>query len=89
MVSKIKKSEIIKNFGGDIKNTGNVEVQIALVTQEIEELTNHLIHNKKDFISKRGLYKKVSKRRSLLTYLKNKDIERYREIISKLNLRGN
>lgn len=88
-ISKQLKAEIIKKYGGDAKNTGKVEVQIALLTAEIESLTTHMVSNKKDQISKRGLYQKVSKRKSLLSYLKNNDINRYREIIKQLDIRGN
>ncbi len=88
-VSKAAKLEIIKKFGGSETNTGKVEVQIALLTAEINSLTKHMIDNKKDQISKRGLYQKVSKRKSLLSYLKNNDIERYRQIIKELDIRGN
>lgn len=88
-ISKKEKIEIIKKFGGSETNTGKIEVQIALVSAEIDSLTKHMVNNKKDQISKRGLYQKVSKRRSLLTYLKNTDISRYREIIKELDIRGN
>ncbi|EGZ31219.1 30S ribosomal protein S15 [Malacoplasma iowae] len=88
-ITKQEKAKIVKEFGGNEKNTGKTEVQIAILTAEISSLTNHLVDNKKDNTSKRGLYKKVSQRKSLLTYLKNTDINRYREIIKKLNLRGN
>lgn len=88
-ISKETKAKLAKEFGGSEKNTGKTEVQIAILTAEINSLTDHLVNNKKDNISKRGLYKKVSKRKSLLTYLKNKDINRYREILKLLNLRGN
>ncbi len=88
-VTKEQKAKLIKEFGGDAKNTGSTEVQIAILTAEIKDLTNHMVQNKKDFISKRGLQQKVSKRRSLLTYLKRVDIERYRKLIAKLDIRGN
>lgn len=88
-ISKQQKLEIIKKFGGSETNTGKIEVQIALLTAEIESLTTHMIANKKDQISKRGLYQKVSKRKSLLSYLKNVDIERYRTILKELDIRGN
>lgn len=87
-VSKSTKAEIIKKFGGSDKNTGAIEVQIALLTAEINSLTTHMVDNKKDKHSKRGLYKKVSKRKSLLKYLFNRDIERYRKLIKELNIRG-
>lgn len=88
-VTKQQKLELIKKFGGSETNTGKTEVQIALVTAEIDSLTKHMVENKKDQISKRGLYKKVSKRKSLLNYLKKTDIERYRFIIKELEIRGN
>ncbi len=88
-ISKEQKAKIVKEFGKDPKNTGSTEVQIAILTAEIKELTTHMVNNKKDFISKRGLQMKVSKRRSLLTYLKNTDIQRYRNLIAKLEIRGN
>lgn len=88
-ISKETKAKLIKEFGSSAKDTGRTEVQIAILTEEIKSLTVHMVANKKDQISKRGLYKKVSQRRSLLTYLKRKDINRYREILKKLDLRGN
>lgn len=87
-ISKELKAKIVKEFGGSAKNTGKTEVQIAILSAEIKSLTAHLVNNHKDFISKRGLYTKVSQRKSLLNYLKNVDIERYREIIKKLEIRG-
>ncbi len=87
-ISKEEKLKIIKKFGGSAENTGKTEVQIALLTAEIENLTTHMIANKKDRHSKRGLYKKVSKRKSLLKYLERKDIEAYRKLLKELNLRG-
>ncbi|MGL4647616.1 MAG: 30S ribosomal protein S15 [Mycoplasmoidaceae bacterium] len=88
-ISKATKQKIIKDVGGNEKNTGKTEVQITILTAEIKSLTTHMIANKKDNISKRGLQKKVSKRKSLLTYLKRKDINRYRAILQALDLRGN
>lgn len=87
-ISKQKKAEIVQKFGGDAKNTGKTEVQIAILTEEIIRLTQHLINNKKDMISKSGLYQKVAQRKKLLAYLERNDIERYRAIIKELNLRG-
>lgn len=86
-VSKKTKAELTKKFGGNQKNTGKTEVQIAILTAEIKNLTEHMIANKKDVHSKRGLYKKVSKRRSLLSYLERTDIESYRKLIKELDLR--
>lgn len=87
-VSKSTKAELIKKFGGNEKNTGSIEVQVAILTAEINSLTNHMIENKKDKHSKRGLYKKVSKRKSLLRYLASRDIERYRKLVRELNIRS-
>ncbi len=87
MILSEQKAEIIKKFGGDIQNTGLPEVQIALLTARIQDITNHLINHKKDNHSRRGLIKLVSKRKRLLNYLAKKDINRYRQIISALNLR--
>ena len=82
-----KKAEIIKKYGLNDKDTGSAEVQIALLTEEINILTDHLKSNIHDFHSKRGLLKKVGKRRKLLEYLKKEDINRYRDLIKKLGLR--
>lgn len=87
-ITKAYKQELIKEFGGSNTNTGSTETQIAILTAEISAISNHANVNKKDFSSKRGLHKKVSQRRSLLEYLKNKDIERYRALINKLGLRN-
>jgi small subunit ribosomal protein S15 len=82
-----KKQDIIKDFKAHQKDTGSTEVQLALLTERINELTEHLKTQPKDFSSRRGLLKLVGKRRRLLDYLKRKDINRYREILDKLNLR--
>ena len=87
MVSKEKKQEIIANFARSEGDTGSPEVQVALLTERINELTAHMKIHKKDFHSNRGLLKMVGQRRSLLAYLKDKDIERYRALIEKLGLR--
>ncbi len=86
-VSKKTKAELVKKFGGNEKNTGKTEVQIAILTAEIKNLTEHMVNNKKDVHSKRGLYQKVSKRRALLSYLERTDIEAYRKLIKELDLR--
>ncbi len=86
-VTKERKAELIKEFGKDVKNTGATEVQIAILTDEINNLTEHLKENKHDYHSKRGLLMKVGKRRSLLDYLKKNNVVSYREVIKKLNLR--
>ena len=86
-VTKERKAELVKEFGKEAKNTGATEVQIAILTDEINELTEHLKTHIHDFHSKRGLLMKVGKRRSLLDYLKKTDIKSYREVIKKLNIR--
>ena len=86
-VSKERKAELVKEFGKDVKNTGSTEVQIAILTDEINNLTEHLKENKHDYYAKRGLLMKVGKRRSLLDYLKRTNVVSYREVIKKLNLR--
>ena len=82
------KQEIIKKYGKDAKDSGSVEVQVAMLSQKIAELTEHLKSNQKDFQCKRGLLMMVGQRKRLLAYLKKQDLERYRAIISKLKLRG-
>ena len=86
-LKKEVKSKIIKEFQKDANDTGSPEVQIAVLTEEINVLTNHLKENIHDFHSKRGLLMKVGKRRNLLNYLKKTDINRYRELIKSLGLR--
>ncbi len=86
-LAKEKKQEIIKKFARNEKDTGSSEVQIAILTEEIITLTEHLKEHKHDYHSKRGLLKKVGQRRNLLNYLKDKDITKYREVIKELNLR--
>ena len=86
-LTKEVKQEIIKKFGKDKNDTGSVEVQVAILTKEIDNLTEHLKEHKHDFHSKRGLLMKVGKRRSLLDYLKKEDVLRYRDLIKKLNIR--
>lgn len=82
-----QKAEIIKKYGKDENDTGRTEVQIALLTARIQELTDHFRTHKKDHHSRRGLMKMVGKRQSLLVYLKGKDIERYRSLIKELGIR--
>ncbi|MEL4309005.1 30S ribosomal protein S15 [Joostella sp. CR20] len=86
-LAKEVKADIFKQYGGDAKNTGSAEGQIALFTHRINHLTGHLKQNRKDFNTERSLVKLVGKRRSLLDYLKKKDITRYRAIIKELGLR--
>lgn len=87
MISKEAKAQIIEKYKRDEKDTGSPEVQIALLTERINELTEHLKVHKKDNHSRRGLLKMVGKRRNLLNYLSKKDLNRYREIVEKLGLR--
>ncbi len=86
-MTKEKKQEIINAYKRDEKDTGSPEVQIALLTQRINELTEHLKVHEKDNHSRRGLLKMVGARRSLLKYLSEKDVQRYRDIVEKLGLR--
>ncbi len=82
------KQEIVKSFGKNEKDTGSAAVQIAMLTQKISELTEHLKSNKKDFATKRGLLMMVGKRKRLLSYVKAQNLDEYRELIKKLNIRG-
>ncbi len=86
-MTKERKQEIILTHKRDENDTGSPEVQIALLTERIVELTEHLKVHKKDNHSRRGLLKMVGKRRNLLNYLAKKDVQRYRDIIEKLDLR--
>ena len=86
-LTKEVKQSIIKDFARDEKYTGSAEVQIAILTEEIRVLTEHLKEHKHDFHSRRGLLKKVGQRRNMLNYLAKKDVNRYREVIKKLGLR--
>ena len=86
-LSKEEKQAIVEEFGANNKDTGSTEVQIALLTARIKDLTEHFKVNKKDHNSRRGLLKMVGQRRRLLKYLKREDLEKYREILKKLNLR--
>ncbi|MBL7575100.1 small subunit ribosomal protein S15 [Peptoniphilus asaccharolyticus DSM 20463] len=88
MLNKEAKTQIIEDYKLHDKDTGSAEVQIAILTNRINELNVHLKEHKKDHHSRRGLLKMVGKRRNLLRYLKNKDIDRYRELIEKLSIRG-
>ncbi len=87
MITKEKKTEIINAYATKPGDTGSPEVQIAILTERIRELTEHLKENKNDHHSRRGLLKMVGQRRGLLDYLKKKDINRYRSIIEKLGIR--
>ena len=86
-MTKERKQEVINTYKREEKDTGSPEVQIALLTERINELTEHLKVHKKDNHSRRGLLKMVGKRRNLLNYIAKKDVNRYREIVEKLGLR--
>ncbi|GAB2722260.1 30S ribosomal protein S15 [Paenibacillus thermoaerophilus] len=86
-VSQERKNELIKEFRTHETDTGSPEVQIAVLTENIINLTNHLREHKKDHHSRRGLLKMVGQRRKLLAYLKNKDVNRYSSLIERLGLR--
>ena len=86
-LSKEEKAKIVKEFGNNDKDTGSIEVQIAILTKEINDLTAHLKEHTHDYHSKRGLLMKVGQRRSKLNYLMKNDVTKYREIINKLGLR--
>jgi len=86
-LTKEIKADIFKKHGGSETNTGSTEAQIALFTFRINHLTKHLKENQKDFNTERSLVKLVGKRRSLLDYLRDNDIEKYRELIKELNIR--
>ncbi|MBO7711268.1 MAG: 30S ribosomal protein S15 [Lachnospiraceae bacterium] len=87
MIAKEKKQAIIAEYGRKEGDTGSPEVQVAVLTARIKELTEHLKTNPKDHHSRRGLLKMVGQRRGLLAYLRKKDIEGYRELIAKLGIR--
>ena len=86
-ISQERKNEIINQFKIHETDTGSPEVQIAVLTEEINTSNEHLRSHKKDHHSRRGLMKMVGRRRNLLTYLRNKDVQRYRELINSLGLR--
>lgn len=87
MISKEKKTAIIEEYGLKPGDTGSPEVQVAILTARIQELTEHLKQNPKDHHSRRGLLKMVGQRRGMLGYLKKVDIERYRSLIERLGIR--
>ena len=86
-VTKEQKQELVKKFGKDANDSGTAEVQIAILTQRINDLTGHFANHNYDHSSRRGLMKMVGKRRRLLDYLAKKEINRYRTIIKELNIR--
>ena len=86
-ISAQRKNEIITEFARHEGDTGSVEVQVAVLTADINELNGHMAEHKHDFHSQRGLMKKIGHRRNLLRYLRNNDVARYRDLIQKLGLR--
>ena len=87
MLTKTEKTSIIKDYARFEGDTGSVEVQVAVLTAQINRLTVHLKEHKKDFHSTRGLMKMVGTRRSLMSYLRTEDLNRYRELVQRLGLR--
>ena len=87
MLTKERVAEITKEFGRKEGDTGSVEVQVALLTEQINVLTEHMKANKKDYSSNRGLLKMVGRRRKMMEYLKRTDVNRYRELVQRLGLR--
>jgi small subunit ribosomal protein S15 len=87
MLSKVEKTSIITSYARFEGDTGSVEVQVAVLTAQINHLTEHLKEHKKDFHSLRGLMKMVGKRRSLMVYLRGEDVNRYRDLVQRLGLR--
>lgn len=87
MLHKDIKAELVKTFGESETNTGTPEVQIAIFTKRIEEITGHLKKNPKDHSARRGLMQLVGKRRSMLDYVHRKDVEKYRALLKQLNIR--
>ena len=88
-LSKERTAEIIAEYGKDHSDSGSAEVQVALLTQRIKDLTEHMKIHKKDHHTRRGLLMLVGKRRRLLTYIKKRDVTAYRVLIAKLGIRGN
>ena len=86
-LTKERKSEIVREYARNNKDTGSTEIQVAILTEEINQLTAHLKEHTHDYHSRRGLLKKVGQRRSLLDYLLKEDVKRCRELIKKLGLR--
>ena len=82
------KASIVKKYGKDANDTGSASVQIAMMSQKIIELTEHMKANKKDFATKRGLLMMVGKRKRLLAYVKSQNLDEYRELVKKLKIRG-
>lgn len=89
MITKEQRAEIIKEYGKDEKDSGSARVQVALLTARIKDLTEHMKQHPHDFHSRRGLLMLVGQRRRLLVYIRNNDINEYRELIAKLGIRDN
>jgi small subunit ribosomal protein S15 len=87
-LTRAQKEEIVKNYGKNETDTGSATVQVAMLTERIKELTEHLNMHKKDFSSQRGLRKMVGQRRRLLKYIKRQDLTAYKELIQRLGIRG-
>ena len=88
-ISKERKAELTAQFGKNTQDTGNSKVQVAILTERIRELTEHMKSHQKDFHTRRGLLMLVGKRRRLLSYIKKNDINEYRELIAQLGIRDN
>ena len=88
-ISKERVAELVKEYGENKQDTGNVEVQVAILTERIRNLTEHLKVHKKDNHTRRGLMKIIGKRRGLLKYIKARDIEQYRALVKRLGIRDN
>lgn len=88
-ISKERKAELIKQYGKNEQDSGSAAVQVAILTDRIHELTEHMKSHKKDFHTRRGLLMLVGKRRRLLSYIKQNDITKYRELIKSLGIRDN
>ena len=86
-MDKVKKTEIIEKFARQKGDTGSTEVQVAILTERINQLTGHMVANRHDYHTQRGLIKLVGRRRRLLAYLMNEDVQRYRTLIKQLGLR--
>ena len=89
MITKEQKADLVKQYGKSETDTGSAEVQVAILTERIKELTEHMKSHQKDFHTRRGLLMLVGKRRRLLSYIKKNDIENYRNLIKSLGIRDN
>ena len=88
-ISKERTAELVAEYGKDANDTGNVEVQVAILTERIRNLTEHLKVHKKDNHTRRGLMRLIGKRRGLLKYIKKRDIDQYRALVKRLGIRDN